>query len=228
MCCGCLKDLCPSCACPQLRPCALLLGGIEFPAPEIVSILTVTPSPGVLYPVPQFTCVFSASVWTKPFSVAGGKALGEVGLCGESPGLATALLPNCWFGKQASRGSLVFLGPHQGCAGGSFHLFGGSRFSSPPLHLHFESLWGAVSSKRGARAFAALAAGTSPPCAGTQPVCRRHLATPDPEKQRVTSVVEQLLGSGYQTGLRFFFPKTLLITHLEICFVAGRRPSFTG
>lgn len=199
---------------PSASPLCLLLGGIEFPAPGIVSLLTLTtdPSPGGPYPVPQFTCVFSASIWIKPFSVAGGKALGEVGLCGESPGLAAALLPNCWFGMQVSRGSLVFLGPHQSCAGGCFHPFSGSRFSSPPLHLHFESLWGVVSSKRGTRAFAVLAAGTSPPCAGTQPVCRRHLATPDPEKQRVTPVVEQLLGSGYQTGLRFFFPKTLLIT----------------
>lgn len=43
-----------------------------------------------------------------------------------------------------------------------------------------------------------------------------------------TAVVKQLLGSGYHTCSGFFFLKALLIPYLEICFGAGRRPSFTG
>lgn len=69
-----------------------------------------------------------------------------------------------------------------------FQLFPSISTAPGLARLPFTCLWEAfgemVSCKHSARACDARAGGATPNCAGTQPVCRRHLAMPDPEEER--------------------------------------------
>lgn len=61
-----------------------------------------------------------------------GRAQGWLQHCYKTAGLESKLHRNCWYSWVLIRGAFLAV---------SIYL-NGSRFSSPTLHLHFETLWG--------------------------------------------------------------------------------------
>lgn len=139
---GCWKDLCQSCAGAQLCSGAPLAGGSEFLAPGTRFSTRLNhgfKSWGYHTPclsLPPFSLPGSGSIpLALPYGRLGfvlGGARGWLRRCYKTAGLESKLHGNCWDSWVLTRGAFLAV---------SIHL-AGSGFSSPALHLHFETLWG--------------------------------------------------------------------------------------